>query len=170
MLETIFTKQIDNFLKIYYPIDFEITNPHYQTCKETIRLNETILNYYKDKELIEALSNNLKDYIFFQMGGNFPSYNFQKIIYNNQESISVISIYISFILPFYIIKRLEGSYVNKNITINSLENLDNYNEINFIENKLNYKRLSDRFLKFEIKNGLDYFNAIFTDNYRIMGF
>ena len=138
----------ENFLNtisyFYYPKDKSIFDLDYNDSVEFKR--------YIDKVHFNNLQNNevrfffekLEEKIFplltveFKMGSNSPSYNFQIILESNNSTMSVVSIYISHLIPFFHVCQLEGinDIHRKDVIINTVYSPEVYALINLIKTEL----------------------------------
>lgn len=167
----------------YYPKDKSVFDIDYNDRLEVKRYLEKVNLYNSNKSEFTLFLKNLGEKINplsiveFNMGLNFPSYNFQIVLDLNTSKMNVLSIYVSHLIPFFHLCQLEGN--NKKVYVNNIYSSEVSTIVNIIKNEITsrlffYEFPRDILLKevpnIRIEENFTYLNAFFIDSYRIINF
>lgn len=174
-------KIFENIVNNYYPTNTYEFDNSYQTSDEfkryTKKINDKSLIGLFD-ELIVGINKEITPHKAELFGEflNLPSRNIQIMLDNNL--VNTLSIYFSYLSPYFHIVKLSGN--TKNGAILSSYNFENDSELLYkiksvIHEKSNYKEFPNSLINkklplIKLNSNFTYLNAFFTDYYRIKDF
>lgn len=174
-------KYFENIVNYYYPMNTYEFDNFYQSSDEfkryTIKINDKSLICYLN-ELIIEINKEITPYGAEVFGEflNLPSNNIQIVL--DKTKNNVLSIYFSYLLPYYHILKLSGDTTDGTILTDF--NFGDDTKLLFkiksiINKKSNYKEFPNSLINkhlplIKIKSNFTFLNAFFTDYYRIKNF
>lgn len=162
----------------YYPKDMHESDTLYTEAIETKKLFSRIASVSLNEfdALTEDINSIYTNASNFKMGENFPCYIIQVDLASTKKHKSVITIYLSYLIPYYSLVVLKGNYNDGSIQID-LEREEKERKVidslkAYITKQIKYHEFERDLLDKQIPQimlyeNFTYFNAFFNDAHRI---